>query len=125
MKRIVMLAFSLSVILMPFKSLIAGEAEVAELKAKNSCPSCNLAGDTLAGLNLSGANLTYANLANANLSGASLINATLTGANFSSTDLRNTNLNGAICGETICPKNMFGGARVNANTTYPDGSKPN
>ncbi|MCL7489099.1 MAG: pentapeptide repeat-containing protein [Desulfobulbaceae bacterium] len=82
------------------------EENVRQLREKNSCPGCDLAGAILhrgnftgadlEGANLAGAQLNLANLAGANLRDANLQGASFGGADLAGADLTGANLTGAV-----------------------------
>jgi len=79
----------------------------------------NLVGANLVGADLEGANLEGANLEGAYLEGAYLEGAYLTWANLVGADLRVAYLVGAYLGESF-----LNGAKVNEDTTWPEGFDP-
>ena len=80
------------------------DADVAKLKATNTCEKCDLSGS-----DFRGANLRQARLAGANLSNADLRQADLTGADLSAAVLTNANLGCAKwTNGTRCDKISYG-----------------
>ena len=90
--------------------------------------SANLSRANFYGANLQGANLQNANLSLAYLSKCNLQNADLKGANLASADLTQANLKDAnLCGANLknakLNQKQLQSAKINWNTTFPDGSR--